>query len=95
MQIFIKTLVGGCITLDVEASDSLSTLNAKIQDKTGIPSPWQRIIYAGKQIEPKYLLSDYSICKESTLFLVSNLRGGPSNKQPLSKTKPKIIKDTP
>ena len=75
MQIFVATLTGKTIILEVDASNTTEQVKVKIQDKEGIPSNQQRLIFNKRQLEDWHTLADSNIQEQSTLLLVPRLKG--------------------
>ena len=76
MQIFIKLLNGKTLTLNVEPSDTIEKIKKKIQEKEGIPPDQQRLLYMGRELEDIYIISNYKILENSTVFLLTKFRQG-------------------
>nr|XP_027227587.1 polyubiquitin-B-like [Penaeus vannamei] len=78
MIIYVKTLTGKTLTIEVTPQDTVEVLKAKIQDIEGVPIDQQRLIFSGNQLEDERTLEDFNISSESVLHLILRLRGGAS-----------------
>lgn len=76
MQIFVKTLTGKTITLEMRPSDTVNLLKIKVEEKESIPTDQQRLIWAGRQLEDGRLLQDSNLVHQVTLHLALRLSGG-------------------
>ena len=64
-----RPLTGKTIIFEVDPADSIEMVKQKIQNKEGIPLDQQHLVFAGKQLEDNYTLSDYNVRHKSTLHL--------------------------
>jgi len=85
MQLFVKTLTGKTVSIEVEEGESIEDVKAKIAEKEGIPPEQQRLIFGGQQLQDSKTLDDYDVGDDSTLHLVLRLRGGKITKNTISK----------
>ena len=76
MKVFVAMLSGRSITIEVDSSDTVANIKAKVQDREGVRPEDQRLLFHGKQLEDEYTLQDYQVMNSSTLHLVMRLRGG-------------------
>lgn len=76
MQLFVKTLTGKTVSIEVEEGESIEDVKAKIAEKEGIPPEQQRLIFGGQQLQDSKTLDDYDVSDDATLHLVLRLRGG-------------------
>ena len=84
MQLFVKTLTGKTVSIEVEEGESIEDVKAKISEKEGIPPEQQRLIFGGQQLQDSKTLDDYNVGDDATLHLVLRLRGGASSTDKLS-----------
>jgi len=85
MQLFVKTLTGKTVSIEVEEGESIEDVKAKIAEKEGIPPEQQRLIFGGQQLQDAKTLDDYDVGDDATLHLVLRLRGGKITKNSISK----------
>lgn len=73
MQLFVKTLTGKTVSIEVEEGESIEDVKAKIAEKEGIPAEQQRLIFGGQQLQDQKTLQDYDVGDDATLHLVLRL----------------------
>ena len=73
MQLFVKTMTGKTVSIEVEEGESIEDVKAKISEKEGIPPEQQRLIFGGQQLEDAKTLEDYGVGDDDTFHLVLRL----------------------
>jgi len=76
MVIFVKTLTGTTITIDIKSTETILNLKKKIKLITGMSVKQQRLLCHGKQLSNGLTLEYYKIKNEDTIHLCLALRGG-------------------
>jgi ubiquitin len=76
MHLFVKTLTGKTITLEVEPDDLIESVKSKLQDKEGVPLDQQKLIFKGNELQSDTKLYDYNVKNESVIHMVLGLKGG-------------------
>jgi len=74
-NIFLKTLQGKTIPMEVSSTDTIQSIKSRILDKEGIPVEQQRLVFNGKQLEDSQKLDDYGLQNDNTVHLVLRLKG--------------------
>ena len=64
MEIIVNKPSGGAITIEMEPSDSIENVKAKIEDREGIPTDQQRLFYNGSELEDSETLWEYGFTGE-------------------------------
>jgi ubiquitin len=91
MEVFVKSISGKTIKLEVKPCDTIDYVTRLIQLKVGVDYKHQRLLYAGKQLESERSLFDYNVKPEATLHLVLRLRGGMDSTPPVDCNEQQVI----
>ncbi|CAO3659846.1 unnamed protein product [Umbelopsis ramanniana] len=92
MQVFVKSLAGNTLALDVAATSTVDSVKAMIQAREGIESGLQCLSFAGKSLRDSEELALYGVQNNSTLHLNAELLGGGKKRKKKTYTTPKKIK---
>ena len=78
MQVFVKTLSGRTVTVELYPTDTIAQLRQAAECRTGVPADQQRFIFTGRPLRDGHTLESYGVVAESTLHMTLRLRGGPA-----------------